>query len=104
MITPTEDNIKTVTDIRENIIGILAAIKQKDEPTYIFHRSRLEGVLLSPLAYNKLQELLEDYYDALDALELERNPEEGGYPLEEVAKELGVTLSSPKKVKKSKKK
>lgn len=98
MIIPTEENVKTVTDLRENIVDILAAINKKEGPTYIFHRSRPRAILLSVGEYIRLQELLEDYSDALEAMELEKNPEKGGQSLEEVAGELGITLPKRKDV------
>lgn len=96
MIIPTAENVKTVTDLRENIINILAAVNKREGPTYIFHHSRPRAILLSIEEYIKLQELLEDYSDAIEAMELEKNPEKGGQSLEEVAHELGITLPSRK--------
>jgi len=94
MFIPTKDNIKTVTDMRENALALLRNVQKKEEPTIILHRSKPQAVLLSLKEYLKLQELLEDYADALEAIEMEKNPEEGGQSLEEVAKELGIRLPS----------
>ena len=68
---PTAEDIKTVTDLRENTISVLDGIKKKERPTLIMHNNTPKGVLLSVDEYNHLIEMLEDYEDELEARDLE---------------------------------
>lgn len=89
----TKDNIKTVTDLREQTIKILNSLSKKEGPTVIFHRANPKAILLSVEAYQKLVDLLEDYLDEELALELEKQPKEPGIPLGRVMRELGIKSS-----------
>ena len=64
MLTP--QNVKTISDMREDAKGLLDQAK-KQGPTYIFYRSKPEGVLLSLAEYNRLVEMTEDYQDSKKA-------------------------------------
>ena len=86
----SKDNIKTVTDLREQTIKVLNSLSKKEGPTIILHRANPKAVLLSVQAYQKLVDLLEDYFDEELALELEKKPKKRGVPLEKVMKELGI--------------
>lgn len=94
MLIPTEENIKTITDMRENALGLLQAVQKKQKPTIIFHRNNPKAVLLSIQEYNHLMDLLEDYIDGELARELEKEPrkKEDYIALEELAKELKIKL------------
>lgn len=70
MIIPTEDNTKTISEIRENIVGILAGLKKQNGPQFVFYKSKPKAVLLAIKEYQQLLELLEDYQDAADASEV----------------------------------
>lgn len=92
MILPTEENIKTITDLRENIIKILESLKMDSGPKFIFYKSRPRAVLLSLSEYKKLLELIEDYQDALDASEAisdSKAKKEKVYSFKEVAEIVG---------------
>ncbi|MFH1840573.1 MAG: type II toxin-antitoxin system prevent-host-death family antitoxin [Candidatus Shapirobacteria bacterium] len=84
------DNIRTVTDLREQTMPLLESLSRQEGPTVIFHRSRPKAVLLSIAAYQKLVDIFEDYFDEELALELEKQPKEKGVPLKQVMKELGI--------------
>ena len=60
MQLPTQNQIKTVTDIRENTISVLNAAKKSNKPLVIMHRNSPQAVLLSIKRYNQLMDLLED--------------------------------------------
>jgi PHD/YefM family antitoxin component YafN of YafNO toxin-antitoxin module len=90
MILLAKDNIKTVTDLREQTMTILNSLTKRVGPTVIFHRANPMAVLLSIEAYEKLIDLLEDYLDEELALELEKKPQKKGIPLKKVMKELNV--------------
>lgn len=70
MIIPTEENTKTVTDLRENIVAVLSYLKKQKGPQFVFYKSKPQAVLLAIKEYQKLLELLEDYQDALEANEI----------------------------------
>lgn len=91
MIIPTEKNIKTVTDLRENTMELLRQTKSSG-PTIIFHHSKPMAVMLSIDEYSNMAEMLEDYLDTQEAKELEEHPEKGGVTLEEFAKEYKLKL------------
>ena len=72
MMIPTADDIKTVTDLRENTLSLLALVQKKDRPTIIMHNNSPKAVMLSIDEYNNLMEAIEDYRDELEAIELEK--------------------------------
>jgi len=94
MIIPTADDLKTVTDMREDAIGLLNLVKSKKSPTIIMHRNTPQAVLLSVAEYNKLTEMIEDYLDERLAVKLEKEPfnEEDYISIDEVEKELGINV------------
>jgi len=85
MLIPTPANTKTITDMREDALGLLNNI-DKQGVTYIFHRSKPKAVLLSIDDFIRLSELLEDYFDEEEAKRLAKEPRGKGFSLEETAK------------------
>jgi PHD/YefM family antitoxin component YafN of YafNO toxin-antitoxin module len=83
-------NIRTVTDLREQTMSLLNSLSRQEGPTIIFHRSQPKAVLLSIAAYQKLADIFEDYFDEELALELEKQPKKKGIPLKQVRQELGL--------------
>ncbi|MEK7177715.1 MAG: hypothetical protein AAB705_02725, partial [Patescibacteria group bacterium] len=79
-------NVKTITDMREDALGLLDLVK-KNGVTYIFHHSQPKAVMMGVDEFVKIQEMLEDYQDELDAIELEKKPRGRGIPIEEIMKE-----------------
>lgn len=86
MLIPTPQNVKTITDMREDALGILDNIK-KQGVTYIFHRSVPKAVLLDIDEFIRIQSLLEDYLDSQEAIKLEKEPKGKLIPIEQVIKE-----------------
>jgi len=74
MIIPNTKDLKTITDLREDTLGILEAIQKKSEPTVIFHRNTPRAVILSVVEYNRLMEMVDDYLDEKVAMDLEKEP------------------------------
>lgn len=72
--------------MREDALGLLNLVK-KNGVTYIFHRSQPKAVMLDIDEFEKLQEMLEDHQDELDAIKLEKEPRGKGIPIEEIMKE-----------------
>jgi PHD/YefM family antitoxin component YafN of YafNO toxin-antitoxin module len=80
MLIPTRKNIKTITDMREDALGLLKTV-EKQGLTYIFHHSRPRAVMFSLDDFIKLQELLENYLDGQEAEELAKKPRGKGKKL-----------------------
>lgn len=85
MLIPTKDNVKTITDMREDALGLLKSV-QRGSPTYIFHRCKPKAVLLGVEDFVKIQELIEDYLDEEEANKLSREPRGQGITLASVLK------------------
>lgn len=94
MFIPTKNDIKTITDLRENTLALLKNVQKKQGATVIFHRNSPKVVMLSIDRYNQLMSLLEDYIDGELARELEKRPKkkEDYIPFEKVVKELKISL------------
>ena len=87
MIMPTEENTKTVTDLREDVVKILASLQKQKGPQFIFYKSKPKAVLLAIKEYQGLLELLEDYEDSLEASEIiAKAKKEKLYSFDQVAK------------------
>ena len=72
--------------MREDALGLLDQVK-KNGVTYIFHRSEPKAVMIDIDEFDKLQEMIEDHQDELDAIKLEKEPRGKGIPIEEIMKE-----------------
>jgi len=64
MLIPTSKNVKTITDMREDALGLLEQVK-KNGVTYIFHRSEPKAVMMDIDEFSRIQELLEKYFDKI---------------------------------------
>lgn len=85
MLIPTPQNTKTITDLREDALGVLSDV-DKLGLVYLFAHSDPRAVVLSLKEFAKLRELLEDRADERDAAELARQDRGVGIPLKRVAK------------------
>lgn len=70
-LIPTKQNVKTITDMREDAIGLLRHVK-KHGMAYIFYQSEPAGVFLSTKKYLRLMNRIEDAEDTLLALKLHK--------------------------------
>jgi len=86
MLIPTTKNVKTITDMREDALGLLNFV-QKDGMAYIFHRSQPKAVLLNIEDFVSLQNTLEDFEDYVAVQKLKKEPIGKLIPLEQVIKE-----------------
>ena len=75
MLIPTLKNVKTITDMRENALGLLKQV-ENEGLAYIFHRSKPKAVIINLGEFILLQELLEDKKDQKEARELSKEKEE----------------------------
>jgi len=85
MLIPTSQNVKTITDMREDALNLLAEVDEKGL-AYIFHRSEPKAVILSIKDFIFLQEALENLQDFKDAKSLAEEKRGGGIFLKTVAK------------------
>lgn len=91
MIIPAEENIKTVTDLRENTLKLLELVGRKKQSVFVFRGSRPTNVVMLPRDdYLEVLEMLEDYFDELEAAELEEESKECGIPLKKLMKEYNL--------------
>ena len=86
MLIPTTKNVKTITDMREDALGLLDSV-QKNGLAYIFHRSQPKAVLLNIEDFVSLQNALEDLEDLKDAQALKKEPRGKGIPLAKILAE-----------------
>lgn len=85
MLLPTSQNTKTITDLREDAIGVLSDV-DKFGLVWLFQHSDPRAVVLSMQEFTKLCELAEDRADERDAAELFLEDRGEGIPLKNVAK------------------
>lgn len=88
----TSHQIKTVSDIRRNPKKLLNDLKKGKGPFYLFYRSKLKGVLVDADTYAKLEDIVEEYLDAKEAQDFEKQDKSKieWKEFKEVAKELGI--------------
>ena len=91
MIIPTSRNTKTITDLREKTVELLEQIKNSG-PTFIFHHSKPKAVMLSIEEYSNMMSMLEDYFDALKAKEMEEEGAKGGISLDQLIKKYQLNV------------
>ncbi len=89
MLIPTTKNVKTITDMREDALGLLDSV-QKNGLAYIFHRSQPRAVLMNIEDFVSLQNAVEDLEDYMAVQELEKEPRGRGIPIEKIAKKYGL--------------
>lgn len=76
------DNIKTITDVRQDTLAILKYAQESEEPVIILQHSKPKGVFLSFEKYQKLVEMVEDYLDTIEAEEVLRDKDTKFVPLD----------------------
>jgi len=80
MLIPTTANIKTVTDMREDAIGLLETVN-KLGLVYVFQHSNPSAIMLSLEEFQRLYDLIEDHMDELEAKRLHKEKRGKGIPL-----------------------
>ncbi len=88
MFIPTFENTKTVTDLREDALGVLNQVDRTGF-AYVMHHSKPRAILMNIEQFQSWQEMLEDRWDEMEALKLSREPKGKGIPLTEVLKKYG---------------
>lgn len=86
MLIPTVKNTKTITDLREDALGVLESASSQGL-IYVMYRSQPKAVLLDIDEFYSLQEMLEDYLDIVDAKKLTKEPRGKGISLTELKKQ-----------------
>ncbi|MEK7592047.1 MAG: hypothetical protein AAB508_01495 [Patescibacteria group bacterium] len=85
MLLPTRQNTKSITDLREDTLGVLSDV-DKLGLVYLFQHTDPRAVVLSLKEFTRLQELIEDRVDEQDAMELSREDRGEGVELKVIAK------------------
>lgn len=85
MLIPTSQNVRTITDMRENALKLLDDV-DKFGVVYLFQHSDPKAVILSLDEFQKLQELLEDRFDEKEANKLSKEKRGKGIPLSQIIK------------------
>lgn len=85
MLIPTPQNTKTITDLREDALGVLSDV-DKLGLVYLFQHSDPRAVMLSLREFARLRELLEDRADERDAAQLALEDRGEGIPFKRIAK------------------
>lgn len=75
-LIPTINNTKTITDLREDALGVLRQLR-KSGPTYIFHRSEPRAVMLSIEEYKRIADILEKAEAVTSVLRSRKQAENG---------------------------
>lgn len=83
MLIPTVKNVKTITDMREDALGLLNLVNSEGL-AYIFHRSKPKAVILSLEDFMSMQEILENYIDYKDAVSLKTEKRGKGISLKQI--------------------
>lgn len=65
MLIPTKYNTKTITEIREDTLGVLRDATAQGL-VYVTHHSKPQAVLIDIDEFVAMQEMLEDYQDLQD--------------------------------------
>lgn len=85
MLLPTSQNTKTITDLREDAIGVLSDV-DKFGLVYLFQHSDPRAVVLSLKEFTRICGLIEDRADERDAAELSLENRGKGIKLNIVSK------------------
>lgn len=85
MLLPTRQNTKTITDLREDALGVLSDV-DKLGLVYLFQHSDPRAVVLSLKEFAKLRELVDDREDEREAAGLSLEDRGVGIPLKNIAK------------------
>lgn len=85
MLVPTPQNTKTVTDMREDAIGVLEAVK-KLGLVYVFQHSSPKAVVLSVEEFKRIMDMIEDYQDASEAEAILKDKKTKFIPLDQAWK------------------
>ncbi len=80
-------NTVSVTDLKQNIAGVIKKVKSNGKPMVIIQRSRPAAVLVDPQYYEALEKALEDKID-LQVITDRKNEPRISYKI--VAKKLGL--------------
>jgi PHD/YefM family antitoxin component YafN of YafNO toxin-antitoxin module len=64
----TKRNVVSISQMRKNADSVLEKVDTLNQPIYLFSRSQIKAVLLSPEKYAELQELTENFLDQQELL------------------------------------
>lgn len=80
--------IRTISDIREDPLGVIKAAQALGEPIYVFHRATPTGVFMDLAQYQRIREIMEDYDDATLIKDTLEDPDASWIPWKDMKKDL----------------
>lgn len=80
-------NTISITELKQNVAGVIKNLKDKGEPVLVLQRSEPAAILVDPDYYESLEQALEDLNDLRVIRERKNEP---SIPAKEVAKKLGL--------------
>ncbi len=90
---PKPSQYKTVTDMREDPVGLLKQSNKSNNPLIMTYQNSPKSVLLSIKKYNEIMDLVEDYYDNILLEKHQKNTKSTDYIDEnDVLNELGIKV------------
>lgn len=87
--------IRTISDIREDPMGVIKAAESLGEPIWVFYRATPTGVFMGLKQYQRLTSLVTDYHDSLRMKEALEDPDAEWVTLETMWKDHGFAKHEP---------
>lgn len=87
--------IRTISDLREDPLGVIKAAESLGEPIYVFHRATPTGVFMDFKQYQRLTSLASDYHDTLRIQDALEDPDAEWVTLDAMWKDHGFTKREP---------
>lgn len=87
--------IKTISDLREDPLGVIKAAQELGEPVCVVYRATPVGVLMDLVQYSRFRQILEDYHDATLIKKTMEDPTVEWVPLDTLWKDHGFATKVP---------
>ena len=69
----TNENIVSISQMRKDTGMVMKKVDKMDFPVYLFSRSKIKAVLINPVKYAEMQEMIEDYLDGQELLAISQD-------------------------------
>lgn len=84
----TNNNIVSISQMRKDTDMVMKKVDKMDLPIYLFSRSKIKAVLINPLKFAQMQEMIEDYLDGQELLAIGQDELEKAEDWQKVKTEL----------------
>ena len=88
-------SIKSISDLREDPLGIIKVAEELGEPVCVVHRAKPVGMLMDLAQYARFRQILEDYQDATLIKETMEDPSVEWVPLDKLWKDHEFAIKVP---------